>query len=170
MKKLSNITESVWADIHRRSNGEQVRKEDIPVQDYDYWWKNIPLDDALKYKNDELRLHDFLYDLIIWKIEDTMNIKTPERINIYFKYEDAWYLSIYHNTAHGADNYTLEANGVKSYNPIKYSELGVAEKRSIRYRLEKKKFYIYPSGHGIWTEYNLREEANFNGEKGILLK
>ena len=28
MKKLSNITESVWADIHKRSNGTTVRKED----------------------------------------------------------------------------------------------------------------------------------------------
>ena len=28
MKKLSEITESVWADIHRRSNGEQKRQED----------------------------------------------------------------------------------------------------------------------------------------------
>ena len=28
MKKLSQITESVWADIHRRSNGEQKRQED----------------------------------------------------------------------------------------------------------------------------------------------
>lgn len=28
MKKLSNIDESVWADIHKRSNGSQDRKED----------------------------------------------------------------------------------------------------------------------------------------------
>lgn len=28
MKKLSNINESVWADIHKRSNGVKVRKED----------------------------------------------------------------------------------------------------------------------------------------------
>ena len=28
MKKLSNIDESVWSDIHKRSNGTQTRKED----------------------------------------------------------------------------------------------------------------------------------------------
>lgn len=28
MRKLSDITESVWADMHRRSNGSQERKED----------------------------------------------------------------------------------------------------------------------------------------------
>ena len=28
MRKLSQIMESVWADIHKRSNGVQVRKED----------------------------------------------------------------------------------------------------------------------------------------------
>lgn len=28
MRKLSKITESVWSDIHRRSNGIQVKKED----------------------------------------------------------------------------------------------------------------------------------------------
>lgn len=30
---------SVWADMHRRSNGESVRKEDIPIREEDYiWW------------------------------------------------------------------------------------------------------------------------------------
>ena len=56
MKKLSNIDESVWADIHKRSNGQTVRKEDettnireiIPLDlglsvlwaDRDLEWKN----------------------------------------------------------------------------------------------------------------------------------
>lgn len=36
MRKLSQITESVWSDIHRRSNGEQMRKEDkIPFSSLD---------------------------------------------------------------------------------------------------------------------------------------
>jgi hypothetical protein len=28
MKRLSNITESIWSDIQKRSSGETVRKED----------------------------------------------------------------------------------------------------------------------------------------------
>lgn len=170
MRKLSSINESIWSDIRKQGNNSDIKKEDIPEQDYEYWWRNIPLSNVPKYKKDELRLYDFLYDLIIWRIEKAMHIITPERINIYFKYEDAWYLSIYHNTAHGADNYTMEAHGVKSYNPQKYSEMNMDEKRSIRYRLEKKKFYIYPYRNGQWTEYNLREEDEFKGEKGILMK
>lgn len=163
---VGTTNESVWADIHKRSNGTQIRKEDIKPQDYTHWWKNIPIDDVPKYKTSELRLYDFLYELIIWKVEKAMNIEKPNVIRIYFKYEDAWYLSIFHNTSHGADNYTLEANGVKHYNPIKYSEMSIGEKRSIRYRLEKKKFYVYKYSN----EYALREEPEFNGEKGVLLK
>ena len=107
------IKESIWSDIQDRSSGESIRKEDIKPQDYKNWWRNIPLDDAWKYKSTELRLYDFLYDLIIWPLEKVMNIEKPNVIRIYFKYEDAWYLSIYHNTSHGADNYTMEANGTK---------------------------------------------------------
>jgi len=164
------LKESVWSDIHKRSNGEQIRKEDIPEQDYEHWWRNIPLDNAPKYKKEELRLYDFLYNLIIFPLEKTMNIRTPEAIHIYFKYEDAWYLSIYHNTTHGADNYTMEAKGVSHYNPIKYSELGLSEKRGIRHRLETKTFYIYKHTYNAYTEYYLREEKEYNGQKGILLK
>ena len=160
------IKESIWSDIQDRSSGESIRKEDIKPQDYKDWWNNIPLDDAPKYKKEELRLWDFLYDLIIWPLEKTMNIEKPNVIRIYFKYEDAWYLSIYHNTSHGADNYTMEANGVRSYNPIKYSEMPLPEKRSIKYRLEKKKFYVYKYSN----EYVLREEPEFNGVKGVELK
>lgn len=160
------IDESVWSDIQDRSTGEQIRKEDIPEQDYEHWWKNIPLDDAPKYKKEELRLWDFLYDLIIYPFERVMNIQKPNVIRIFFKYEDAWYLSIYHNTSHGADNYTMEVNGTKSYYPIKYSEMNIQEKRSIKYRLEKKKFYVYKYSN----EYALREVPEFNGEKGVPLK
>lgn len=31
MKRLSNIEESVWSDIHKRSNGGEIRKEDNPT-------------------------------------------------------------------------------------------------------------------------------------------
>ena len=163
MRKLS---ESIWSDIQDRSSGETIRKEDIKPQDYKNWWKNILIDIVPKYKSTELRLYDFLYDLIIWPLEKVMNIEKPNVIRIYFKYEDAWYLSIYHNTSHGADNYTMEANGVKSYNPIKYSDMSIQEKRSIKYRLEKKKFYVYKYSN----EYALREEPEINGEKGVPLK
>ena len=166
MKKLSKIVESLWSDLQDRSSGDVVRKEDIKPQDYEHWWKNILIDIVPKYKSTELRLYDFLYDLIIWPLEKVMNIEKPNVIRIYFKYEDAWYLSIYHNTSHGADNYTMEANGVKSYNPLKYSDMSVQEKRSIKYRLEKKKFYVYKYSN----EYALREEPEINGEKGVPLK
>lgn len=169
-KVISKVNESIWSDIQDRNSGEVVRKEDIPEQDFDHWWRNIPLKDVPKYKKDELRLWDFLYDLVIWKVENTMNIQKPETIRIHFKYEDAWYISIYHNTAHGSDNYTMEANGTRGYSPEKYSNLNIEEKRSIRYRLEKKTFYIYPIKHGSWTEYILREEPEINGEKGVLMK
>ena len=160
------IKESIFSFLLYRSSGETIRKEDIKPQDYEHWWRNILLDDAPKYKKEELRLWDFLYDLIIWKVEKAMNIEKPEVIRIYFKYEDAWYLSIFHNTSHGADNYTMEANGVKHYNPVKYSEMSIQEKRSIKYRLEKKKFYVYKYSN----EYALREEPEFNGVKGVELK
>ena len=142
------------------------RREDIPEQDYKDWWKNIPLDNAPKYKKEELRLWDFLYDLIIWPLEKTMNIEKPEVIRIYFKNENAWYLSVFHNTAHGVDNYTMEANGTRSYNSQKYSEMLLPEKRGIKYRLETKKFYVYKYSN----EYVLREESEINGEKGVPLK
>ena len=160
------IKESLWSDIQDRSSGETIRKEDIKPQDYENWWRNIPLDDAWKYKSTELRLYDFLYDLIIWPLEKAMNIEKPNIIRIYFKYEDAWYLSIFHNISHGADNYTMEANGVKHYNPVKYSDMSIQEKRSIKYRLETKKFYVYKYSN----EYALREEQEFNGVKGVELK
>ena len=166
MKKLSNINESAWGDMMRRGSGEILRKEDIPEQDYEHWWSNIPLDNAPQYKKEELRLWDFLYNLIIFPLEKTMNIEKPEVIRIYFKYENAWNLSIFHNTSHGADNYTMEANGTKSYNPLKYSEMTLPEKRGIKYRFETKKFYVYKYSN----EYTLREEPEINGEKGVPLK
>ena len=160
------INESIWSDIQDRSSGETIRKEDIKPQDYENWWRNIPLDDAPKYKKEELSLWNFLYDLIIYPLEKVMNIKKPDVIRIHFKYEDAWYLSIYHNTSYGSDTYTMEANGVKNYNPVKYSEMNIQEKRSIKYRLEKKKFYVYKYSN----EYVLMEEPEFNGVKGVKLK
>ena len=160
------INESIWSDIQDRSSGETIRKEDIKPQDYENWWRNIPLDDAPKYKKEELSLWNFLYDLIIYPLEKVMNIEKPDVIRIHFKYEDAWYLSIYHNTSYGSDTYTMEANGVKNYNPVKYSEMNIQEQRSIKYRLEKKKFYVYKYSN----EYVLMEEPKFNGVKGVELK
>lgn len=67
MKKLSNITESVWADIHRRSNGTQVRKEDdINGMDPDRFWDYLRLD---LYKTTtsmyEIRFYTIPYDSIM---------------------------------------------------------------------------------------------------------
>lgn len=164
MKKLS---ESVWADMRKKSLGREDRIENIRPQEYEYWWENIPLDKAPKYKKEELALWDFLYVFVIWKVEKAMNIKKPKTIRIYFKHEDGWYISIFHNTAHGSDNYTLEGNGTKKYSPSKWSEMSLKEKRSIRYRLETKKFYIYKEGDGQWAEYILTEEPEMNGKKGV---
>jgi hypothetical protein len=42
MKRLSKIDESVWADIHKRSNGSQERKEDdINVMDMDMFFEYL---------------------------------------------------------------------------------------------------------------------------------
>jgi hypothetical protein len=54
MKKLSKIDESVWADMHKRSNGEQVKKEDDvnlfdPEQLYEYTNSNYK--DKVEYVN-----------------------------------------------------------------------------------------------------------------------
>ena len=54
MKKLSKIDESVWADMHKRSNGEQVKKEDDvnlfdPEQLYEYTNSNYK--DKVEYIN-----------------------------------------------------------------------------------------------------------------------
>ena len=167
---MRRLSESIWSDIQDRSSGEVTRKEDIKPQDYECWWRNIPLDNAPKYKKEELRLSDFIYDRVIWKVERTMNIMTPNTIRIYFKNEGAWHLSIYHNTAHGADNYTMEANGTRHYSPSKYSEMLLPEKRGIRYRLESKTFYVYKNGSGEFAEYVLTEKPEMNGKKGVLLK
>lgn len=69
------INESIWSDMQDRSSGQEIRKEDVKPQDYENWWRNIALDDVPKYKPNELRLYDFLYETIIWKLEKTMNIK-----------------------------------------------------------------------------------------------
>ena len=50
MKKLSKLDESIWADIHKRSNGSQIRKEDdIELLDmtglYDYILAHYELTD-----------------------------------------------------------------------------------------------------------------------------
>ena len=84
------INESIWSDMQDRSSGQEIRKEDVKPQDYENWWRNIALDDVPKYKPNELRLYDFLYETIIWKLEKTMNIKNPNMIRIYFRWEDAW--------------------------------------------------------------------------------
>jgi len=50
MKKLSDINESVWSDIHKRSNGEQIRKEDDV--------NLLDKDGLLKYINEKYEFKD----------------------------------------------------------------------------------------------------------------
>ena len=48
MRKLSQITESVWADIHKRSNGIQVKREDdVNRMDFNTFYDHL----ELKYKD-----------------------------------------------------------------------------------------------------------------------
>lgn len=60
MKKLSNITESIWSDIQDRSSGETVRKEDEFssicefVKDH-YFVSFVDMDD-IEYKDDYIHI------------------------------------------------------------------------------------------------------------------
>jgi hypothetical protein len=52
MKKLSKIDESVWSDIHKRSNGASVRKEDdVNLLDFDglYDYVSTKYEDEVEY-------------------------------------------------------------------------------------------------------------------------
>lgn len=115
MKKLSKIDESVWADIHRRSNGENVRKEDdisnvrhmkpIDLGDYttvlwadedlkvydEYWFNYI---DAEKYLKDtgwrlptrkEAEELFYIFNGDSFKREDTKYIFTIDDSSLIFE-------------------------------------------------------------------------------------
>lgn len=44
---------SVWADMHRRSTGETVRKEDIPIQEEKNMWWSGWYDEVLEERKEE---------------------------------------------------------------------------------------------------------------------
>lgn len=165
------IKESVWSDIHKRSNGEIIRQEDLPEQDPEYWWRIVPLPQAPKYSKEQLRCLDVAYDFVLNKIRNITKDEYPEKVTIYFKNEKYWRLEIEHITPYGNDTYTINMNGGRSYTPISWSKMTMGDKRGIRYRLENKKFYLYKYNlYGSKKGYILREEPEYNGEKGILLK
>ena len=171
MKKLSQIYESLWADIQSQASGDAFKKEDR-IQDPEYWWKNIPLPNAPKYPKDQLSGLDLAYKYFVWPIEKALNIKWPENIYVYFQDEPYWYLDIEHTQYRGSNSYSVKAHGHKGYNPTKWSEMSLPEKRGIKFRIENRKFYLYPdkqNGSKIWNFY-VREVPEYKGEKGIELK
>lgn len=172
MKRFSNIEESVWGDIRKRGNGSDVKQEDIPEQDKEHWWRNIGLNNVIKYPADQLKAYDIMYNLVIYKLFHTLHIKDADQIIIHFKGEPYWDLTIAHNTSYGNDTFSMYAHGNSSPWQIQFSKMNTNEKRSIRQRLEKKTFYIYKYvfGGGTQIEYHLREEDTYKGEKGILMK
>lgn len=171
MKKLSKIDESIWADIHRRSNGSMFRKEDLPEQDPEHWWTIVALPQAPKYTKDQLSGLDIAYKFVIDKIRKVTKDDWPEKVDIFFKNEHYWRLQIEHITPYGSNTYTLNINGGRSYTPTTWSKMSLSEKRGVRYRLENKTFYLYEYNlYGSKKGYILREDPEYEGEKGILLK
>ena len=173
MKKLSKIIESVWSDLQDRGSGKITRKEDLPEKNPQYWWRDIPHPDAPKYKKDELRGFDIIYNFVISKIEKALNIEWPDEVRVYFSDEPYWYLSLEHVTPYGSDTYTIKAWGTKGgYNPESWSEMLMPAKRGIRYRLEKRKLYLYPGNPngGKIRDFVVRDIDEFKGKKGIELK
>lgn len=171
MKKLSEIDESTWGGMLDRGTGDAIRKEDLPEQDKEHWWKNIELPNVPKYKKDELKALDLMYDFAVDKIRKKFNVSWPYQIVFHFDYEPYWDLNIEHITPYGNDSFAMYAHGAKAPWQIYFSEMSMGEKRSIRYRLEKKKFYVYPYKYGDGrVEYHLREQSTYNNEKGIELK
>ena len=171
MKKLSKIDESTWSGMLDRGTGDAIRKEDLPEQDKEHWWKNIELPNAPKYTAEELSGLDMIYDFVVNKIRKVFKDKWPYQIVLHFEGEPYWDLNIEHITPYGNDTFAMYAHGPRAPWQEYYSKMRPLEKRSIRYRLEKKKFYAYPYKYGDGrVEYHLREQSTYNNEKGIELK
>ena len=167
----NKVNESAWGDMMRRSSGDMIRREDLPEQDKEHWWKNIELPNVPKYKKDELKALDLMYDFAVDKIRKKFNVSWPYQIVFHFDYEPYWDLNIEHITPRGYDTFAMYAHGPRAPWQIYFSDMSMGEKRSIRYRLEKKKFYVYPYKYGDGrVEYHLREQSAYNNEKGIELK
>ena len=95
-----------------------------------------------------------------------MNDEQPQEIIVFFN-DEPWTLNIEHTTVYNINTYTVSANGSSAPYRIKFSELNMNEKRSIKQRLEEKTLYIYSYKKG---EYILREVETYKGDKGKLLK
>ncbi len=171
MKKFSDIYESIWSDMQDRGTGDLRKKEDRN-RDPEHWWRDIPHPGAPKYKKEELKGIDIIYKYVIDKIRNVTNEDWPSQVHIYFDDEPYWYLVLDHITPYGGNSYSIEAWPVKGYNPIRWSEMGINEKRGIRYRLESRQLYLYPAklnGGKIWDFY-VRDVPEVNGRKGTELK
>ena len=172
MKKLSDIYESIWSDMQDRGTGDLRKKEDH-IKDPDKWWRDIPHPGAPKYKKDELRGLDIIYKYVIDKIRNVVNEDWPEMVHIYFDDEPYWYMALEHTTPYGSNSYSIKVWPVRNgYNPILWSEMSIPDKRGIRYRLESRKLYLYPSkpDGGKIRDFYVRDVPEFKGEKGTELK
>ena len=78
MRKLSQITESIWADIHKRSNGVQVRKEDdINLLDIDglfNYVENNYSDRVCKIDSEEIRGFQGWKNCVVFPFDDDLEI------------------------------------------------------------------------------------------------
>ena len=131
-----------------------------------YWWKNIALDNPKKYKKEELKALDIAYDFLVDKIMKIMKDEQPQEIIVFFN-DEPWTLNIEHTTVYNINTYTVSVHGSSAPYRIKFSELNMNEKRSIKQILEEKTLYIYSYKKG---EYILREVETYKGDKGKLLK
>ena len=62
MKKLSKINESIWSDIHKRSNGEKVRKEDDDMKTFKHYLEtHYKITDEFKDREYNMISHNQIY-------------------------------------------------------------------------------------------------------------
>jgi len=92
MKKLSNITESIWSDIQDRSSGETVRKEDEvgnlhELKPIDMDGSVLWADKNLIYDREELFTFHEAYELIknsTWRLPTREEVAELDGHNIYY--------------------------------------------------------------------------------------
>lgn len=163
MKKYSEINEGVFSDILKRDTGDEIRKEDEHIKE-NPWYQNIQLENPVKYKKDELSFLDMAYAFIA-RLKKSLNATNVEQITFFFRHEN-WYLRFNHFTGYGNDTYNMRIHGDKGYNTLRWADLSMDEKRSIKQRLETFRLYGYSIGNG---EYVVMETRNFQGKTGTLI-
>jgi len=167
---MNNIKKYILEKLHI---DKSIQAKEPSQEDKDKpWWRNIKLPNPPKYKKEELKGLDLIYDFIISKIRKIFDDQWPEQIEIYFKGEPNWDLTINHITSFHNDTFEMYAHGPTSPWQVYFSQMSLDEKRSIRQRLEERTFYVYTSKHGYnnGTRYTLMEIDEYNGKKGILLR